>query len=231
MYATGLRSAEKHYWDASTARVGALSTVVVPDIGSDTDPLVLSVSGKASIINYVFRLEGGPSLNDANINGLVVSGLRRAIVGGIGIGMSARYTAAAPLVSGYSDNHYRHLFNIGGVVAVIHGDKIWVGNTNGASTNCAEGWLLSGDNVTGPLWPVDTTASLNLTVSSEGKIGSLLIDGKVPPFVPSSVPTVPVTPGCQPLNIPAGTTMFFGASGNDQYNDNFAGSIFSVGFT
>lgn len=231
MYATGLRSVEKHYWDASTARIGALSTLYVPDVGATNETLVLSLSGKAAVIDYAFVLEGSPSLDT---NGLVVSGLPKAITGGIGIRMLAKYTiypTSVPLVIGYSDNHYRHLFNVGGVVAVIHGDKIWVGNTNGASTNCAEGWLLSGDGVTGPLWPVDTPASLNLTVSPEGKIVSLLIDGKVPPLVPSSAPTVPLVPNCQPLHIPVGTSILFGASGNDQYDDNFVGSIFSVGFT
>jgi hypothetical protein len=31
------------------------------------------------------------------------------------------------------------MFNLGGFAAVLHGNRVWVGNSNGASTNCAEG--------------------------------------------------------------------------------------------
>jgi hypothetical protein len=223
-----------HRWDASSARLDASGAVEVPDSGSDSAALTLSLSGQASVINYGFALEGSPSTDETHINGLVITDLRAPLTGGISIEVRAQYTihaSSTPLVAGWSDNHYRHLFNFGGVVAVLHGDKLWVGNTNGDSVNCAEGWLLSGGNASEPVWPVDTTATIKVSVLTSGKIGALLINGKSPPIAPSTSTAVPVAPGCQPLSIAASTHLFVGASGNDKYNDNFAGRVFSFSFS
>jgi hypothetical protein len=176
--------------------------------------MVLSLSGKAALINYVFRLEGSPS--ESVMNGLVITGLNSDMSGGLNVQILVEYYSP--------DYHYRHLFNVGGLVAVLHNDTIWVGNTNGDSTNCVKGWQISA------AWPVNTPSTLILTVLPTGQIGTLTIDGVVPPIAPSSGNTVPVSVNCQPLHSVAGTPLFFGASGNENFNDNFAGSMYAVGF-
>jgi len=211
-----------HYWDASMG-------TNVQDVGQANSSMTLSLSGLTKIINYEFRLEGGPSTDAANINGIVVRDFRTDLTGGLGIHVTAKYSihpSSSPMVNGFSDHHYRHLFNIGGVAAVIHGDVIWAGNTNGDSTNCANGWVVSSSFAP---WPVGTFANITLDVLPTGQIGNLYINGKIPPFAPILVPSAPVVPNCRPLNITAGTLLFFGASGNEQYNDNFVGSIRTMG--
>jgi hypothetical protein len=203
----------------------------VQDIGHANSPMTLSLSGLTTIINYAFRLEGGPSIDASNINGIVISNLNKDVIGGLSIHMTAKYDiypSSSPLIDGFSDNHYRHLFNIGGVAAVIHGDTIWAGNINGDSTNCANGWVVSSSFAP---WSVGTFANITLDVLPTGQIGNLYINGRIPPIAPSLATSVPVVPNCHPLNIPAGTPLFFGASGNEQYNDNFIGSIFTLGLT
>jgi hypothetical protein len=116
-------------------------------------------------------------------------------------------------------------------VAVLHGDKLWMGNTNGGSVNCAEGWLLSGGNASEPVWPADTVATLTLSVLPDGTIGPLLINGAAPLIAPSAASAVPAVSGCKPLSIAADTHLFVGASGNDSYNDNFEGSAFAFSFS
>jgi hypothetical protein len=260
-------SKEAHFLDASSASVKADGAVDVADSGSAAAAVQLSLSGRASVVNYAFNLEGSPSADDAHINGIRLTGLLAPISGGIAITMRASYTihaTSSPLVAGFSDNHYRcaaragmpvplccsrmacactdasmpapsrvrllpnnnsHLFNLGGVVAVLHGDKLWMGNTNGGSVNCAEGWLLSGGNASEPVWPADTVATLTLSVLPDGTIGPLLINGAAPLIAPSAASAVPAVSGCKPLSIAADAHLFVGASGNDSYNDNFAFSF------
>ena len=112
---------------------------------------------------------------------------------------------------------------------MLHGDKVWVGNTNGESTNCAEGFLLSG-NGTAPTWRVDTAAVLTVSVLPNGAIGPLLINGVPAPIAPSSNSAQQFTPGCKPLLIPEKTHLYFGASGNARFNDNFVGRVLSFNF-
>jgi hypothetical protein len=139
----------------------------------------LSVSGKASVRNYAFSLEGSPSLADGGPNGVVLAGLPTAVAGGIVIKVHAKYSlfpGSTSMVPGFSDHHFRHLFSFHGLAAVVHGDKLWVGNKNGASRNCAEGFLLDGANGTAAAWPLDTLALIAVTVGADGRIQSVLAD-------------------------------------------------------
>jgi hypothetical protein len=124
-----------------------------------------------------------------------------------------------------------HLFNLGGLAAVIHGDRLWIGNNNNDATNCAEGYDL-GANGTAPRWPVNTFQDLTFNVNTNGKIVSLEMGGQAA-TIATPTPGLPVAAGCKPLNIPPidgygyATRLFIGASGNPNYNDNFCGSITS----
>jgi hypothetical protein len=97
-----------------------------------------------------------------------------------------------------------------------------VGNNNGQSVNCAEGYDLSGLNGTaGPVWPVNTLKALTFVIDATGKVVSLEMGGVAAMVAPVATGTT-ITPGCQPLNIPdtdvvsGPTKLFIGASGNPQ---------------
>jgi hypothetical protein len=118
----------------------------------------------------------------------------------------------------------RHLFNLGGFAAVLHGNRVWVGNSNGASANCAEGYDISGGGtngttITGPVWGVGTARDLEFVLDAAGTVASFTIDG-APALIAASSPAQQYVPqGCAPLLVQAGTHLFFGASGNEQFND------------
>jgi hypothetical protein len=120
-----------------------------------------------------------------------------------------------------------HLFNAGGVAAVIHGSTVWVGNTNGDSINCAEGYDITG-NGTGPQWPVGMKKDLEFVVDAAGKIASFSISGVAASIYKPDAPTLNAAPACKPVLIAPGTPIYFGASGNEAYNDNFCGRVASV---
>jgi hypothetical protein len=73
-------------------------------------------------------------------------------------------------------------------------------------------------------------AILTASVLPDGTIGPLLINGAPAPIAAASKFVIPSTPGCKPLIVPASTTLFFGASGNNKYNDNFAGRVLYFNF-
>jgi hypothetical protein len=230
-----VKNEASHFWDTATVIVDGAGAVQVPDTGQ-LGNMVLSVSGKASVRNYAFLLEGSPSLADSGPNGVVLAGLPDAVVGGIVIKVRAKYSlfpGSTSMVPGFSDRHFRHLFSFHGLAAVVHGDKLWVGNKNGASRNCAEGFLLDGANGTAAAWPLDTLALIAVTVSAKGRIQSVLADDKPLAIAPAEkeTPFFVVTAACMPLAIPAGTPLLVGASGNDKYNDNFCGTVQTVAFS
>jgi hypothetical protein len=116
------------------------------------------------------------------------------------------------------------------VAAVLHGSNVWIGNQNGDSMRCAEGYDLTGTsgNSTGPQWPVGVKKDLTLVVDGEGKIASFSISGVPATIYKPTTPIVTLSPGCKPVVIVPNTPLFFGASGNEAYNDNFCGRISSV---
>jgi hypothetical protein len=68
-------------------------------------------------------------------------------------------------------------------------------------------------------------------VLPSGAIGPLLINGVPAPIAPSSNSGQQFTPGsCKPLRIPEKTHLYFGASGNARFNDNFVGRVQSFNF-
>jgi hypothetical protein len=97
----------------------------------------------------------------------------------------------------------------------VHADRLWVGNNNGDSTNCAEGYDLTG-NGTGPVWPVNTLMELTFSVDATGRIASLLLNGAPALVAQPEVVRASIAPGCKPLSVPAVEPLFFGASGNPQ---------------
>jgi hypothetical protein len=122
---------------------------------------------------------------------------------------------------------------------VVHGDRLWVGNNNGDSANCAEGYDLTGANGTAnqPVWPVNTFKDLVFSISATGEVSALTLDGVPATIAPSTQTVSPITPACQPLNISAkdaqnhNTRLFIGASGTPSFNDNFAGVITKFSIT
>ncbi len=123
-----------------------------------------------------------------------------------------------------------HLFSVGGVAAVLHGSNVWVGNTNGDSMNCAEGYDLTGTSSSsaGPQWPVGVKKDLEFVVDGDGKIASFSIGGVPAAIYKPAQPTLYAAPSCKPVLIASNTSIYFGASGNAAYNDNFCGRISSV---
>jgi hypothetical protein len=98
---------------------------------------------------------------------------------------------------------------------VVHADRLWIGNNNNGSVNCAEGFDLSG-NGTGPIWPVNTLKQLTFSVDASGHVASLLLDGTPARIAAPDVLRPPVAAGCKPLSVPASEPLYFGASGNPQ---------------
>jgi hypothetical protein len=226
-----------HFFDAATARTNtADGSAVVLDSGASNSSVTLTLSGQASVVNYGFVLDGAPSVDDAHINGITLTGLQteQNITAGIAVTVTGQYNlpaSSAALVEGYSDNHYRHLVNFGGLAAVLHGDKLWVGNTNANSHNCAEGFLLSDASGAAPTWGVDTTLTIAVNFRADGTIHSATANGERLPLVPYVPVLVPVPAACKPLFVPAVTPLYVGASGNEAFNDNFAGRINSFGWS
>jgi hypothetical protein len=218
------RSDAEHSFEAALLRMFSNGTAALADNGQrgDTEPLSLATTGAARILDYSFVLEGSPSASEADINGLVLTNLASAIAGGVTIRLHgatyAIYPSSVPLQPGFSDHHYRHLFNLGGFAAVLHGNRVWVGNSNGASINCAEGYDLSG-NGTGPVWGGGAARDLEFVLDAAGKVASFAIGG-VPAVIAAPTPSqFSVQPGCAPLLLQPGTPLFFGASGNEKFND------------
>jgi hypothetical protein len=115
-----------HRFDAAAVTVLPNSSgISVADSGTTILPggsrASLHLSGAASVRNYRFALDGAPSANEQAINGLVITNRSAPLAGGITVRLTALYrihASSVPLLPGFSDNHYRHLFNIGGFAAV-----------------------------------------------------------------------------------------------------------------
>jgi hypothetical protein len=131
------------------------------------------------------------------------------------ISMTASYDAV--------DNHYRHLFNLDGIAAVLHQDEIWVGNNNGASTGCAKGFKVP------PSWSVGTFAPLVFGIASNGTITGLTISG-VPAELSDAASTYFGIVNCLPITISASLALYVGGSGNVGFTDNFQGTISAFSF-
>jgi hypothetical protein len=106
------RSTSDYHFEAVLATQAASGAMVLADNGKDAgEAMTISASGAAKIENFVFNLEGSPSVNESAINGLVLSSLETPISGAMTIKMrGVKYfihTSSEPLVPGFSDNHYR----------------------------------------------------------------------------------------------------------------------------
>jgi hypothetical protein len=160
-------------------------------------------------------------------------------IGGVAAVRAAAAQPSDALVPEHAPTHGGAPLSRSFVSQVVHGDRLWVGNNNGDSTNCAEGYDLTGTNGTAlqPVWPVNTFKDIAFSISSTGMVSALTLDGVAATVAPSVASATPVTPGCQPLDIPAAdalghaTKLFIGASGNPAYNDNFAGVITKFSIT
>jgi hypothetical protein len=120
---------------------------------------------------------------------------------------------------------------------VLHGSVLYVGNTLSGSTNCGDSADLTGGGgaVT---WPADTARNISVTVDATGKV-SVTIDGAAPvpgPDKPDerlramlllgdSVSEDAFMANCRPPSFPAETVLYFGASGNPEYDDTFFGTV------
>jgi hypothetical protein len=102
-------------------------------------------------------------------------------------------------------------------------------NSNGASSNCGEGFDLSGGAAGSgaPVWPLNTWATLHVALHADGHVAAAHLNGAALPIAPPPPLAAPYTqpPHCMPLRIEAGTELFVGASGNEDYSDNFCGRI------
>ena len=128
------------------------------------------------------------------------------------------------------DSHYRHLFNLDGIKAVIHLStanliEIWVGNNNQQSGNCVRGFDVT------QLWGLaDTLATLHFSILANGTLGDLFVGGTAagPAAVTPQPPSMDVSlVTCDPVMLEA--PLYWGASGNAGYNDNFAGTFSGFG--
>jgi hypothetical protein len=147
--------------------------------------------------------------------------------------VTAQYAPVNNAAAGdFSDDAYRHLFNLGGLSAVIHRDELWVANSAGGSAACSAGADLTG-RLGGPVWPAHTLRTLEIEISFLGvpciKINGLNADFSRPR--PAEETENHPAPACRMASIPAASMMFLGASGNPFFNDNFAGVMASLGFT
>jgi hypothetical protein len=215
-------AAYEHYVSLST------STRVLADSGTASSKLITSITGTAEPVLGGVAFDGEPSKGE--VNGVTLISLQ-SLRGSAVISITAQY-AAAEDGSGYSDGAYRHLFNLGGISAIIHRDELWVANAAGGSSACSAGADLTG-RLGGPVWRADTLRTLEIELSFLGvprvKINGLNADHPRPRLAEetSSQPL----PACRMASVPAGSVLFLGASGNPFYDDNFAGVITSLGFS
>jgi hypothetical protein len=180
----------------------------------------------------LFTFDGQPSASDTHINGVSLVGIDKDMLfSTISITCTARYVVlpdAAVPVPGFSDDKFRHLFAFDGLTAVLHGSHLYVGNALSGSTDCGDSAdLAGGPDFSGATWPVDTMRNITVTVDPLGRVG-ILIDGRKPAAAPPPVlgpdETAPPSAACNPPTLPAGAKLFFGASGNAHYDDNFFGA-------
>jgi hypothetical protein len=215
--------AYEHYISASAA--GA-----VEDSGTAASKLITSITGAATVVLDGVSFDGEPS-DAGEVNGVTLismSPLRGAAV----IAVTAQYASLADDGSSFSDDAYRHLFNLGGISAVIHRDELWVANSAGGSSACSAGADLTG-RLGGPQWLANTLSTLEVEISFLGvpriKINGLNAD--YPRLRPETETAAHPAPACRMASIPAASMMFLGASGNPFYNDSFAGVIASLAFS
>jgi hypothetical protein len=69
------------------------------------------------------------------------------------------------------------------------------------------------------VWGVGAARDLEFVLDAAGTVASFTIDGAPALIAPSASAQQYVPPGCAPLLVQAGTHLFFGASGNEQFND------------
>jgi hypothetical protein len=105
------RSTADYHFDAVLAKTVNSKKVLVDNGKNAAEAMSIKTSGAATIKNFAFDLEGGPSSSDTAINGLVLTNLLTPISGGVSITMrGVKYfirPESEPLQPGYSDNHYR----------------------------------------------------------------------------------------------------------------------------
>jgi hypothetical protein len=208
-------------------------------VSSDASGAALSASlgaGVTAVGENMLAFDGLPA--ESATSGVTVSmGEASAVGTGVSVTIVGAYSLPLyepALVEGFSDNRYRHLFNFSGLTAVIHGDRLWVGNALGGAVNCGGGADLGGSpggsaGAPGaPSWPVGVTRSVTVRVSAAGEV-SILIDG-VPAAPPPAVEEAPPAPGCVPPVVPAGAVLQFGAAGNAGDDDTFSGTMTQLGF-
>ena len=144
-------------------------------------------------------------------------------VGALPVSLTASYAGSG--VGG--DSHYRHLWNLDGVAAVLHQSEIWVGNMNGASVDCARGFQIPSS------WPAGTSAALSFSILANGTIGDLLINGVAagPAAVNVNAANYGNPPACQPVTLHTTTPLYVGGSGHVGYADNWNGTVSAFSMT
>jgi len=167
-----------------------------------------------SVVGNVVTFDGSASMSDHAISAIVVT-LPAPKTGNQLITMTASYAGA--------DNHYRHLFNLDNVAAVLHQSEIWVGNHTGASTGCAKGFAVPAS------WTAGTMANLAFSLLGNGTIVDLKVNGVAagPAAIDQSHFGIS---NCTPISISASVPLFVGGSGNVGYTDNWMGSISAFSF-
>jgi hypothetical protein len=211
-------------------------------VSSDASGAALSASlgaGVTAVGENVLAFDGLPA--ESATSGVTVSvGEASAAGAGVSVTISGAYSLLQyepALVEGYSDNRYRHLFNFSGLTAVIHGDRLWVGNALGGAVHCGGGADLRGGASGGsgapgaPSWPAGVSRSITVRVSATGEV-SILIDGvpAAPPPPAAVEEEASPAPGCVPPVVPAGAVLQFGTSGHAGYDDTFSGTMTQLGF-
>jgi hypothetical protein len=241
--ASGVTLEQQPTIEVVVVRIAARRVDVQPQDFLDTYSVVLQAGDVALLATVpsaetvgaggmLFTFDGLPSASDTHINGVSLIGIDKDMLfSTISITCTARYVVlsdAVVPVPGFSDDKYRHLFAFDGLTAVLHGSHLYVGNTLSGSTNCGDSAdLAGGADFSGATWPADTMRNITVTVDPLGRVG-ILIDGRKPaPAPPPALgpdETAPPPPVCKPPTLPAGAKLFFGASGNAHYDDNFFGS-------
>jgi hypothetical protein len=216
----------EHYVSSSAATGGQ-----VADSGTSSSKLITALTGAAVPVPGGISFDGQPS-SGGEVNGVTLVSLA-ALRGAVVITVTAQYAPVNTTAAGdFSDDAYRHLFNLGGISAVIHRDELWVANAAGGSAACSAGADLTG-RLGGPVWPAHTLRTLEVEISFLGvpriKINGLNADYPRPR--PAEEEVAHPAPACRMAAIPAASMLFLGASGNPFFNDNFAGVIASLGFT
>jgi len=192
---------------------------VPPTIQAPGRTVVIPALPSISINAGVVVFDGSASASSSAISAIAIT-TPGPVSGNLNVAVTASYAAA--------DSHYRHLFNMDGLAAVLHQatseTEIWVGNNNGASVNCAAGFAVNG------IWPANTAAMLVFSVFANGTVAGLTVNGTpAPPAVVD--PTFLGTSACTPISLSTAAEPFFvGGSGNVGYTDNWAGGISAFSF-